>query len=256
MTHLYLTYPPSASRQDEALENCVCFDSEDHAPPPTAPCMREVSWGSQSVSALLIGDGGGGTGYGTAAPTPSSEIHIFMDTMDLDLLWYPSQTNFSGMLPSELVRMRHRRTHPTTGRSESRRSLRHDGEGPPPPLSLTSSTSIEILHTGRSSRSIVSDLLWEDSFTVNGTATDDPLACYRDRYRTPRSTTTAPLVDSMVTKPSPKLGSSESSRSDEDSDGTASLRGEPQEGSSCSTRRRDVAPRMPSRRRRLSEDGT
>jgi hypothetical protein len=268
MTHLHLTYRHSASRQDEAMENCVGFGSQELVPPPTAPCVREVSWGSQSVSVLLMGCGGVGSGYGSAAAAPSSEIHIFMDATDRDIFWHPSHTNFSGRFTNDLVRILHKRSHPTNGGSEHRLALR-DAEGPPPPLSLASSTSIEILHTGRSSRSIVSDLLWEDSF--NSPAMDDPLACYRDGYRTQWSTLAVPqddsaassLLDAMATKQTQDLGSSsststcsESSSSDDDSDDTGTLWGEPPEGSSSHSRTRDVAPRMPSRRRRLSEDST
>jgi hypothetical protein len=266
MTHLHLTYRHSASRQDEAMEACFSFGSEDLAPPPTAPCVREVSWGSQSVSMLLMG-GGGETGGGSSATAPSSDVHIFMDSSDRDPFWHPSQTNLSGKFTNELARILHECTHPTNRRSESRLAPSNSGCSPPP-LPLTSSTSIEILHTGRSSRSIVSDLLWEDSF--NSAAMDGPLACYRDGCRThPRSTLAAfqedsavtSLQDAMATNPSQELDSStstcsESSSSDDDSDDTGPLWGEPNGGSSFRPRNRDVAPRMPSRRRRLSEDST
>lgn len=267
MTHLHLTYRHSASRQDDAMENCVGFgSSQEFVPPPTAPCVREVSWGSQSVSMLLMG-GGFGAGSGSAATTPSSEIHIFMDSTDRDL-WYPSRTSFSGRFTNELVRILRERTHPTNGGSENRLGLR-DAECPPPPVTLKSSTSIEILHTGRSSRSIVSDLLWEDSF--NSTAMDDPLACYRDGYWTQLSPVAAANCKDDSAEPSlgttsptvspPGLCSatcacSDSSSSNDDHDDTGSVWGQPLGASSSRPKNRDVAPRMPSRRRRLSEDST
>jgi hypothetical protein len=249
------------------MENCVGFgsSSQERVPPPPAPCVREVSWGSQSVSVLLMG-GGFGTGSGSAATATSSELHIFMDSTDRDRdLWRPSHTSYSGRFTTnKLVRILRERAHPTSGGSENRRAP-PDMECPPPPLSLTSSISIEILHTGRSSRSIVSDLLWEDSF--NSTAKDDPLACDTHGYFTQLSTveasdsaepslvTTKPIVSSPGLIFSTCTCSESSSVVDNNADNRTTS-GQPIEGSTVRPKNHDVAPRMPSRRRRPSEDGS
>jgi hypothetical protein len=274
MTKVRLACQASALRKSDTMEQTASFGDDLIVlpPPPTAPCSRGISWGGKahSISMLLLGKSGAGNTNNGASKisTSDNDIHIFMDSSDREELCHSSHPSFADLFTSgvNVVRLIHERTHPSHAASDNLLS-----SSVPPPPTMVSSPSIQILHTGSGDTRIINELLWEESFngsaTHVGVARDDPLSCCRFGHK-PRWASLMgddPVVVSLSDRMTPSHRETSqsnslarccpvSSRSDDEDNSGRGMEGMRANDASAQHRNcRDAPPRMPSRRE-LSDD--
>jgi hypothetical protein len=255
-----LAHLSSALSEDDATVETTYVGDEIVRLPSTRTVSysREISWGSQSLSVLLLGTGGDGNASNSASKTPSSgEIHIFMDASDRELCG-TNRPRVEDLLTSgaNVVRRFRERTHPSNGALENL-STSHDA---PPPSTFTSLPSIQILRTGSGNSRIIKELLLEESFNGSAghnsaTRSDDPLACWRLGYHPRWSASAGGDSNALSDVPPLSFGSRSltgtcpvASRPDNNGSNGSGIKGMRGPDSSALQRKpRDAPPRMPSR---------